>query len=40
MSIDFEKGVPVKLNGEKLEGVELINKLNEIGAKHGVGVID
>ncbi len=40
ISIDFEKGVPVKLNGEKLDGVELINKLNEIGAKHGVGVID
>ena len=40
ISIEFEKGVPVKLNGEKLNGVELLNKLNDIGAKHGVGVID
>ena len=40
ISIDFEKGIPVKINNEKLEGVELINKLNEIGAKHGIGVID
>ena len=40
ISIEFEKGVPVKLNGEKLNGVELLNKLNDIGAKHGIGVID
>ena len=40
ISIEFVKGVPVKLNGETLDGVTLINKLNEIGAKHGVGVID
>lgn len=40
ISIEFEKGLPTKLNGEKLDGVTLINKLNEIGAKHGIGVID
>ena len=40
ISIEFEKGIPVKLNGEVLDGVTLINKLNEIGAKHGIGVID
>lgn len=40
ISIEFEKGLPTKLNGEKLDGVALINKLNEIGAKHGIGVID
>lgn len=40
VSVEFEKGVPIKLNGEKLDGVALINKLNEIGAKHGIGVID
>ena len=40
ISIEFVKGVPVKLNGEELDGVTLINKLNELGAKHGVGVID
>lgn len=40
ISIEFEKGVPTKLNGEELDGVTLINKLNEIGAKHGIGIID
>ena len=40
ISIEFVKGVPTKLKGEKLSGVALINKLNEIGAKHGIGVID
>lgn len=40
ISIDFEKGVPVKLNGKSLSALEIINTLNEIGAKHGVGVID
>lgn len=40
ISIEFEKGIPTKLNGESLDGVSLINKLNEIGGKHGIGVID
>ena len=40
ISIDFEKGVPVKLNGKSMSALEIINSLNEIGAKHGVGVID
>lgn len=40
ISIEFVKGVPTKLNGEELDGVSLINKLNELGAKHGIGVID
>lgn len=40
ISIDFEKGVPVKLNGKALSALEIINTLNEIGAKHGIGVID
>lgn len=40
ISIEFVKGVPTKLNGEELDGVTLIDKLNEIGAKHGIGVID
>lgn len=40
ISIEFVKGVPTKVNGEELDGVALINKLNEIGAKHGIGVID
>ncbi|WP_300329872.1 argininosuccinate synthase [Fusobacterium sp.] len=40
IQIDFEKGVPTKLNGESIDGVTLIKKLNDIGSKHGVGVID
>lgn len=40
ISIDFEKGVPVKLNGKSMSALDIINSLNEIGAKHGVGVID
>ncbi|WP_462408812.1 argininosuccinate synthase [Neobacillus sp. Marseille-QA0830] len=40
LEIDFEQGVPVALNGEKLELVPLIEKLNELGGKHGVGRID
>ena len=40
ISIDFEKGVPVKLNGKSMSALDIISSLNEIGAKHGVGVID
>jgi len=40
VSIDFEKGIPVSLNGEKLRGVDLVIKLNEIGARHGIGRLD
>ena len=38
--LEFEKGIPVALNGEKMDGKELIMKLNEIGGKHGVGIVD
>lgn len=38
--IDFEKGIPVGLDDEKLDGVELINKLNKLAGDHGVGRID
>ena len=40
VEIDFEKGVPVALNGKKLGGVALIEQLNELAGKHGVGRID
>jgi argininosuccinate synthase len=40
IEIDFEQGVPVSLNGVKMELVPLIEKLNELGGKHGVGRID
>ena len=40
ISLTFEKGIAVALNGEKLSGVELIEKLNEIGGKNAIGIID
>ena len=40
VEIEWEKGEPVAVNGEKLGPVALIEKLNELGAKHGVGVAD
>ncbi|KJS22735.1 MAG: argininosuccinate synthase [Clostridiaceae bacterium BRH_c20a] len=38
--IDFEKGTPVAINGEKLAPVQLLEKANEIAAIHGVGIVD
>ena len=38
VSVDFEQGNPIAVNGEKMTGDKLIAKLNEIGGKHGVGV--
>ena len=40
VTIDFEKGVPVALNGEKMNAVDLIWKLNELGGKNGIGLLD
>ena len=40
VEIEFEKGVPVALDGKKLDGVALVKKLNEIAGSHGVGRID
>ena len=38
--VEFEHGVPVALNGERLGLVELIERAGEAGARHGVGIID
>ncbi len=40
VEVYFEAGVPKRVNGEALGPVELVAKLNEIGAKHGIGRID
>ncbi len=40
VTIGFEKGVPVSVNGKKMDGVELIFALNEIGGRNGVGIAD
>ena len=38
--VEFEKGLPVAVNGEKLSPANLMRKLNKLGGKHGVGRID
>src|SRR6185503_11783707 len=38
--IGFDKGTPVSVNGQRLDGVDIIAALNTIGGKHGVGVVD
>ena len=40
VTIDFEKGWPVALNGEKMKASTMIAKLNEIGGANGVGLLD
>ena len=40
VTIGFEGGTPVSVNGERLAPVDLVNKLNEIGAAHGIGRMD
>lgn len=37
VEVGFEKGIPVSIDGERMDGITLIRKLNEIGGKHGVG---
>ncbi|WP_352399726.1 argininosuccinate synthase [Anaerotignum sp.] len=40
VTVDFESGIPVAVNGEKLAPVALLTKLNEIGGKNGIGITD
>jgi len=40
VSVEFERGVPVGLNGERLEIVELIERAGALAARHGVGIVD
>ena len=40
VELEFEKGAPVALNGEKLKPVAIIAKLNEIGGRNGIGLYD
>ncbi len=40
IKIDFEKGIPISLNDEKLDPVTLFLKIHELGCKHGVGRIE
>ncbi|MFP4641406.1 MAG: argininosuccinate synthase [Dehalococcoidia bacterium] len=40
ITIDFDKGIPTSLDGREMDGVSLIEQLNEVAGKHGVGRID
>jgi argininosuccinate synthase len=40
VDIEFDKGIPVAVNGEKQDGVALIQTLNKIGGRNGVGLSD
>ena len=40
ISLNFEAGVPVALNGKKMKVSEIITKLNELGGANGIGIID
>jgi argininosuccinate synthase len=40
VTVEFERGVPVAFNGERLEIVELLEAVAEVGCRHGVGIVD
>ena len=40
LTINFEKGMPVSLNGKKMKVADIIRELNTIGGKHGIGIVD
>jgi argininosuccinate synthase len=40
VNVEFERGVPVALDGERLELVELLDRAAILGARHGVGIVD
>ncbi len=40
VSIGFEKGVPTTINGKKVSPLEMVEQLNQIGGRNGVGRID
>jgi argininosuccinate synthase len=40
VTVEFERGVPVGLNGERMELVALLERAADLGARHGVGIVD
>ncbi|WP_420848201.1 argininosuccinate synthase [Natranaerofaba carboxydovora] len=40
LELEFEQGIPIKVDGEKFEPVPMLEKLNDIAGKHGIGRID
>ena len=40
ITIGFEKGIPTTIKGKELNGVEMVEALNKIGGKNGIGIVD
>ncbi|MBO7096916.1 MAG: argininosuccinate synthase, partial [Lachnospiraceae bacterium] len=40
VTMTFEKGVPTSVNGQKMKVSDIIRTLNELGGKHGIGIVD
>ncbi len=40
LTLSFEKGIPTAINGEKMKVADIIRKLNEIGGRNGIGIVD
>ena len=40
VTIDFEKGIPVAVDGKKMKGSDIVRKLNELGGANGIGITD
>ncbi len=40
VTLTFEKGIPTSVNGVSMKPSDIIRKLNELGGKHGIGIID
>ena len=40
VTMTFEKGIPTSVNGEKMKVSDIIRKLNQLGGKHGIGIVD
>ena len=40
ITLGFEKGIAISLNGEKMKLSDIIRKLNELGGKNGIGIVD
>ncbi len=40
ITLHFEKGVPTSIDGKEMKGLEIVEKLNELGGKNGIGLLD
>ena len=40
VKIEFEKGIPVAVNGKKMDALKLLTELNKIGGRNGIGLVD